>query len=117
MRCEFYPHPGVKVPVKINGYKKGFLLKLVFELDCEYPLNHKFLQPDVINRPVEIRTKEGVDYLYEPERLARYQDESFRLHSVVFTKEDWGKHEVYYRWKPMPEELRIEDNLDLSDAL
>lgn len=116
MLHEFYPLPGVKVPVKINGHQRGYLLKLVFELDCDYPLSRKHLQPDLINSPVIITTKKGADHLIEPERLGRYQDEGFRLHSVKFTKEEWDK-EIYYRWKPIPKEKRREDFLDLSETL
>ena len=114
MYYEFYPHPGVKVPVKINGHNRGYLLKLVFDVASDYPLNHKILKPDLINRPVEITTRRGTDHLIEPERLGRWQSESFKLHSVLFTKEEWDR-EIYYRWKPILEEQRQEDNLDLGD--
>lgn len=116
MEHEFYPHPGVEVPVYINGKRRGNLLKLVFELDCDYPLNHKILQPDLINRPVKITTRKGAEHLIEPERLGRYQDEHFRLKYVKFTKENWEK-EIFYKWKWQSEEARFEDHLDVCRKL
>lgn len=116
---EFYPYPGVKVPVKVNGRDKGFLLKLAFELDCEYPLNHKRLEPDLINRPVEIETHGKKGELVEPERLARYQEEGFRLLYVKCTDRDDSRwvNEIYYKWKWIPGSERPEDRLELSERL
>lgn len=116
MLYEFYPLPGTKVPVKVNGKDRGNLLKLVFDMDSEYPLNHKLLTPDLINVPVEITVKDGMGFLVEPERLGRHQNEGFRLHSVRVTKEEWDR-EIYYRPRPMPEEDRREDSLDLADSI
>lgn len=122
MNHEFFPLPGEKIPVIINGRKKGYLLKIVFELDCEYPLNHKRLVPDLINRPIEIHQTKKTGWLLEPERLARYQEEGFRLKYVKYagrSDNNWlnGTHEIYYKWKWIPEDERKEDNLELSDKL
>lgn len=116
---EFFPYPGVKVPVIINGKEKGYLLKIAFELDCDYPLNHKILVPDLINRPVEIHKTRKSGWLLEPERLARYQEEGFKLKYVRYVnkKDMTWVNEIFYKWKWIPEEERKEDYLELSDKL
>lgn len=116
MEIEFYPYPGVEVPVTIDGERKGKLLKLVFELDCEYPLGHKRLRPDLINRPIEIDTSRPQRPIVKPYRLARHQKESFRLISVKYTDEEW-KNEIFYKWKWPTDEESVEDRLDISNDL
>lgn len=119
MEHEFYPFPGVVVPVKINGKRKGNLLKMVFELDCDYPLNRKHLVPDLINRPVEIERKGRKGRLVEPEKLARHQDEGFKLKYVKYTSKEDDKwvNEIFYRWRKFKKEERQEDNLELANKL
>lgn len=110
MELEFYPQPGVRVPVYIDKKGAGYLLKLVFDVDAEYPNAHKIPRTDLINRRVVIDTK-ATESLIEPNRLRVIQDEGFRLKEVKITNEKW-EGEVSYYYKTEPEELRHEDILE-----